>query len=233
MWVISHPARKDIIEFLAEMPRTVSEIAALTNMNQPTVSSHLAILSKANLVESRQLGREKIYRLIPEDLEELANWLDGIMHARDEKRVLNSNRKTRLITELHYARTCYDHLAGVEGVRMLDELFIRKWIRLESEEGKKLTLTAEGESGLANLGIIIPIRKNSKRIFAYSCMDLTVRRFHLGGALGFSLLKGLENLGYLKRVDASRKVIMNSEVRNFFNGPYLPASLKKHGKKVR
>ena len=221
MGAISHPARKEIIEFLAEGPRTVSEITALTRRNQPTVSPHLAILMKANVVESYPLGREKIYRLIPEGLEELANWLDEVIHARDEKRISPSNRKTRLIAELHYARTCYDHLAGVEGVSMLDELLTMKWLRQESGGSKKLALTTEGESGLANLGIEIPLRKNSKRIFAYSCMDWTVKRFHLGGALGFSLLKGLENLGYLKRVDASRKVIMNRGVKDFFRG--LPA----------
>ena len=215
---ITHPLRKTIVEILADAPRTVSEIVTLTGKNQPTVSSHLAILTSANVVDSHPLGRERIYRLIPEGFEELVDWLDGVIHARDEKRLSPFNKKTHLITELHYARTCYDHLAGIVGVSMLDELLNRKWILQKGDGSKILTLTPEGEAGLSHLGIEIPIRRNSKRIFAYSCMDWTVKRFHLGGALGFSLLKGLENLGYLERVAGSRKVIINREVKNFFIG---------------
>ena len=229
---ISHPLRKAIIESLADAPRTVSEIVALTGGTQPIVSSNLAILMRANVVESYPLGRERIYRLIPEGFQELVEWLDGIMHARDEKHHPPANGKNRLIRELHHARTCYDHLAGVEGVLMLDELLARKWLLREGDGSKTLTLTADGEAGLADLGIEIPLRKNSKRIFAYSCMDWTVKRFHLGGALGFSLLKGLENLGYLEKVDGSRQVIMNREVKDFFTG-HLSVLLKKDGKNAR
>jgi DNA-binding transcriptional ArsR family regulator len=223
---ISHPLRKTIIEILADAPRTVSEVVALTGRTQPMVSSNLAILMSANVVESYPLGRERIYRLIPEGFEDLVDWLDGIMHARDENRCPPFNRKNQFVTELHHARTCYDHLAGVEGVRMLDELLTRKWLLRKGDGSKSLALTAEGETGLANLEIEMPLRKNSKRIFAYSCMDWTVKRFHLGGALGFSLLKGLENLGYLERVDGSRKVIVNRELKDFFKG-HLPATFKK------
>lgn len=232
---ISHPLRKNIIEVLADAPRTVSEIVALTGRSQPAVSSNLAILMRANVVDSYPLGRERIYRLIPEGFEELVDWLDGIIHARDEKRHSAFSGKNRLITELHQARTCYDHLAGVEGVRMLDELLSRKWLLRESDESKTLTLTAEGEIGLASLGIELPLRKNSKRIFAYSCMDWTVKRFHLGGYLGLTMLKGLESLGYLRRIEGSRKVIMIQEVGDFFNGhpPTHIADTKKMPKQRR
>lgn len=218
---LSHPLRKNIIEVLADAPRTVSEIVALTGRSQPAVSSNLAILMSANVVDSYPLGRERIYRLIPEGFEELVDWLDGIMHARDEKHYSSFNGKNRLINELHHARTCYDHLAGLEGVRMLDELLARKWLLRKSDGSKALTLTPDGESGLAHLGVRIPLRKNTKRIFAYSCLDWTVKRFHLGGALGFTLLKGLENSGYLKRVEGSRKVIVKGEINDFFMGMHL------------
>ncbi len=223
---ISHPLRKKIIESLADAPRTVSEIMFLTGGSQPMVSSNLAILLSANVVESYPLGRERIYRLIPEGFEELGDWLDRIMHAKDENNYPPFRGKSTLVSELHLARTCYDHLAGVEGVHLLDELLTRKWLLRESEGSKMLTLTTDGEVGLAYLGIKIPLRKNRRRIFAYSCMDWTVKRFHLGGALGSSLLKGLENLGYLERVDGSRKVIINGKVENFFMG-HLPVHSKK------
>ncbi len=218
---ISHPVRKRIIEILADAPRTVSEIVILTGQNQPTVSSHLSILSGASIVDSYPLGRERIYRLIPEEFEELVGWLDRIIHARDEKHISPLNKRSQVITELHYARTCYDHLAGVAGVSMLDELLTRKWLLQNDDGSKMLAMTSKGESGFANIGVNRPLRKGRKRIFAYTCMDWTVRRFHLGGKLGFDLLKQLESSGYILRVNDSRKVIMKGEIKDFLDGVLL------------
>lgn len=215
---IAHPLRKRIIDILATSPKSVSEIVSLTGKNQPTVSSHLAILMKAGVADSYSLGRERVYRLVPEEFENLVNWLDGIMHARDEKHGERENRKSRQVVELHNARTCYDHLAGVEGVKMLDELMDRRWLVQDGNLDNMLRLSPEGEAGLAALGIGVPMRRNSRRKFAYLCMDWTVRRYHLGGALGFSLLKGLENSGILSRVDGSRKVVMNGSLADFLEG---------------
>ena len=162
---ISHPVRKHIIEILADAPRTVSEIVILTGQNQPTVSSHLSILSGANIVDSYPLGRERIYRLIPEEFEELVGWLDRIIHARDEKRIPPLNKRNHAIAELHYARTCYDHLAGVAGVSMLDELLMRKWLLQNDDESKMLAMTSKGESGFANIGVNRPLRKRGEADF--------------------------------------------------------------------
>ena len=56
-------------------------------------------------------------------------------------------------------------------------------------------------------------------------MDWTVRRFHLGGRLGFDLLKQLESSGYILRVNDSRKVIMKGEIKDFLDGVLLSHDL--------
>ena len=54
-------------------------------------------------------------------------------------------------------------------------------------------------------------------MFAYGCLDWTVRSPHLGGALGASILRALEESGYLERIDNSRKIRMKRELSFFFD----------------
>ena len=44
-------------------------------MSRTAVAKHLHILSEAKLVSGRKVGREKLYQLQPEPLEELKQWL--------------------------------------------------------------------------------------------------------------------------------------------------------------
>jgi DNA-binding transcriptional ArsR family regulator len=44
-------------------------------MPQPTVSKHLRVLREAGFVESSVDAQRRIYRLIPEPLQEVAAWL--------------------------------------------------------------------------------------------------------------------------------------------------------------
>ena len=44
-------------------------------MSQPALSQHLRVLRDANLVSVRAEGRRRIYRLHPEPLEELYDWI--------------------------------------------------------------------------------------------------------------------------------------------------------------
>ena len=51
------------------------EVARLLDVQQNTMSTHLAILSRAGLVGSRRQGRTVIYRAVVERVRELANFL--------------------------------------------------------------------------------------------------------------------------------------------------------------
>jgi Predicted transcriptional regulators len=215
---MSHPVRKQIIEILSRSPETVNNIVTIIGKSQPEISSHMAILAEAGVVESYPFGREKLYKLIPEEFEELSTWIDGILHPENRKDPPHDMVMTHTMKELHYARTCYDHLAGVQGVEMLDILFAKGWVKREENRNKRLTLTDDGVDALHMLEVKIPARKNSRRMFAYLCMDWTVKKYHLGGALGLSLLNALERKGYVEKVPNSRKVNVIRQVRFFFAG---------------
>lgn len=72
---IADPTRREVLKLLSEKELPISEITAHFPMTRTAIAKHLVILSEANLVSGRKVGREKRYRLHPEPLTELKEWL--------------------------------------------------------------------------------------------------------------------------------------------------------------
>jgi len=67
--------RRAILERLLTGPLPVGKLAQGFPVSRPAISQHLAILLKTRLVRVRQVGRERHYRLRPEPLERIRDWL--------------------------------------------------------------------------------------------------------------------------------------------------------------
>lgn len=72
---ISHPARRRMLDLLVEGDRPVNAIASNFDMSRPAVSQHLRVLLDAGLVTEHRYGRERRYRLAPERLSPVRDWL--------------------------------------------------------------------------------------------------------------------------------------------------------------
>jgi DNA-binding transcriptional ArsR family regulator len=72
---LSDGNRRTVMAALAQQEATVNELAALLPIARPGVSRHLRVLREAGLVEVRQEAQRRIYRLRPEPLAELDDWL--------------------------------------------------------------------------------------------------------------------------------------------------------------
>lgn len=72
---ISHPARRQMLDLLVDGDRPVYSIAENFHMSRPAVSQHLRVLLDAGLVTEQRCGRERRYRLAPERLAPVRNWL--------------------------------------------------------------------------------------------------------------------------------------------------------------
>ncbi len=72
---LADPTRRDVLDALRDGERSVGEIVAALGLAQPRVSKHLRVLSDAGLARRRTAGRHRIYRLEPEGLHALADWL--------------------------------------------------------------------------------------------------------------------------------------------------------------
>jgi DNA-binding transcriptional ArsR family regulator len=76
---LADPMRRQLLMNLAEnSPRTATQLAEIFPITRQGVLKHLNILEAAGLVAVRQQGREKRYRLTPERLSELEQWIAEI-----------------------------------------------------------------------------------------------------------------------------------------------------------
>lgn len=67
--------RRQILDLLRTGERPVSELVARLSLSQPAVSKHLRVLREAGLVQVRQDAQRRWYRLRPEPLTEIDDWL--------------------------------------------------------------------------------------------------------------------------------------------------------------
>ena len=72
---ISCPARRRILDLLVEGDQSVKRIAGHFEMSRPAISQHLRILLNAGLVSEQRHGREHHYRLVPERLGPVRDWI--------------------------------------------------------------------------------------------------------------------------------------------------------------
>jgi DNA-binding transcriptional ArsR family regulator len=79
--VIAEPSRRRILEVLRAGERPVSDLVAELAMAQPAVSKHLRVLRDAGLVAVHQDAQRRIYRLVPEPLVEIDDWLTPFREA--------------------------------------------------------------------------------------------------------------------------------------------------------
>lgn len=81
---LSDPTRRLILERLAKGAASVNELAEPFHMSQQAVSKHLACLERAELIEKRQEGRQRLCTLRPEVLDEVVTWVQKCREFWDE-----------------------------------------------------------------------------------------------------------------------------------------------------
>jgi DNA-binding transcriptional ArsR family regulator len=72
---ISDASRREILDTLRDGEKPVGVIVDTLEISQPQVSKHLRVLSEVGLVRCRADGRRRLYRLEPECLRPLREWL--------------------------------------------------------------------------------------------------------------------------------------------------------------
>ncbi len=69
------------IDLLAGGERPVNDLVALLGVAQPQVSKHLKVLREVGLVEARDEGRQRFYRLNAQSLKPIHDWVSGYERA--------------------------------------------------------------------------------------------------------------------------------------------------------
>jgi DNA-binding transcriptional ArsR family regulator len=216
---LADETRLRLMTSLLNRDATVTCLAEELGLDQPRVSSHLAVLKSVGLVSVIRQGRQRIYSA---DHERGGVLLTAIENAaaglpRGAASSLNP-RGVRASTSLREARTCYDHLAGVAGVELLDLLIDRGFvIPAPTDERLEYRLTTVGETMLFARGVRIDYVRRSRRRLACACQDWTEGRPHIGGALGMALLQALIDDGIVSKRDGTRAVDLNGSIGDWLD----------------
>jgi DNA-binding transcriptional ArsR family regulator len=72
---VAEPRRRQILDLLATGERPVNELVALLGLTQPLVSKHLRVLREVGLVDVREDGRQRMYRVNGHPLKPIHDWV--------------------------------------------------------------------------------------------------------------------------------------------------------------
>lgn len=77
--------RREILDVLIAGEKPVGAIVEDLSMTQPQVSKHLRVLSEVGLVSCRAEGRRRLYRLDPERLRPMQDWVAKYEQAMNDR----------------------------------------------------------------------------------------------------------------------------------------------------
>ena len=72
---VGEPRRREILDALAGGERPVNDLVELLGLAQPQVSKHLRVLREVGLVDVRDEGRQRMYRLNGRSLKPIYDWV--------------------------------------------------------------------------------------------------------------------------------------------------------------
>lgn len=72
---VAEPRRREILDHLASGERAVNELVEALGLAQPQVSKHLRVLREVGVVEVREDGRQRLYRLNASALKPIHDWV--------------------------------------------------------------------------------------------------------------------------------------------------------------
>ncbi|HEY3904829.1 MAG TPA: metalloregulator ArsR/SmtB family transcription factor [Streptosporangiaceae bacterium] len=82
---VAEPRRRQILDLLAAGERPVNDLVAMLDLAQPLVSKHLRVLRQVGLVEVRDVGRQRLYRLNGIPLKPIHDWVKKYEQAWEER----------------------------------------------------------------------------------------------------------------------------------------------------
>lgn len=185
---------------------SAGSLAEVGQVSPSAATAHLTKLVSAGLLAVERQGRRRLYRLANPTVIAALEALAAVAPA--------PRAASRAPTQLHLARTCFDHLAGALGVRVTDVLIARGAIVLSDDA---YTITASGEGTFAELGVDTKaVASGTRRAVARPCLDWSERRHHLAGALGAALISRWIAAEWFERLPDTRALTVTPQGRRGF-----------------
>lgn len=219
--MVGDPARANMLTALLNGDAfTASELSLEAGVTKQTASSHLSKLVDGGLVAVEAQGRHRYYRLADADVAGLLETLMGVAARAKALRTRPGPKEPAL----RRARVCYDHLAGELGVGLYDAFIKNRWLTPGPE--KTFTLTKLGRIKVETFGVSVGDLEQGARPLCRTCLDWSVRRHHIAGALGAAILDEIFDRGWADQKRGSRVLeftrVGEAGLRRVFAFPELP-----------
>jgi DNA-binding transcriptional ArsR family regulator len=217
--LVADPARARILLALGDgraLPATV--LADEAGVAASTASAHLSKLVAGGMLEVERHGRHRYFRVSGPAVAELIEAL-ARLSPPSAVRSLRQGTKARAV---RFARTCYDHLAGILGTSLMEALLERGVLgggdgvfdRGRARDDRLAApgfdldyrLTIRGAEELTDFGIDLPSLRERRRPLIRYCVDWSEQRHHLAGSLGAALAERMFELDWVRRAQGSRAV---------------------------
>ena len=221
--LVADPGRAKILLALGDgraLPASV--LADEAGVAASTASAHLGKLVTGGLLRVERHGRHRYFRIAGPQVGELIEALARVSPPAPV-RSLKQGSKAQAV---RFARTCYDHLAGILGTHLMEAMLDHDLLtggdgvfdpdtarddRLASP-GFDLDyrLTPSGVRELKAFGIDFDSLPTRRPLIRY-CVDWSEQRHHLAGSLGAALTTRMIDLGWVRKADRSRAVHVSDE----------------------
>jgi DNA-binding transcriptional ArsR family regulator len=185
---------------------TASELSLVADTSPTSASNHLAKLLEADIVKVEIQGRHRYYSLSNSEVAYAVESLANLANNGATKSV----QKEPEYNGVKYCRTCYDHLAGFVGVKIVETLETKGYI----SKSKNIYLVSEkGWKWFAYFAISKENFTNNRRPLTRQCLDWSERRPHLAGQLGAEFLNKMLEIKWFKKVEFSRELVITAKGR--------------------
>lgn len=213
--LVGDPARANMLTALMDGGAlTASELAREAGVGLPTASAHLSKLMEGGLLSLSAQGRHRYYGLAGAEVAAMLESIMGVAATLGPRR----NQPGPRDAGMREARVCYDHLAGDHAVAMLDRFLERGVLRRDDD---RLGLGKAGLGFFAAIGIDAGSLAGTRRPVCRACLDWSVRRSHLAGALGAAIYDKIIAEKWARRDREGRVVRFSPQGRISFAKTFL------------
>lgn len=167
--LLADPSRLRLLLLLEAHPLSVAELTEITGLAQSRVSTHLARLRRAGLVQDQRTGGAALYTLAAEDNSAAELW--GLMRQEldDRQARLDRERADEVVRSRKSGQTWAESVAG----RM----------ELHYSPGRSWEATAHALIGLLQLGEVLDVASGdgvlaeliAERATSVTCMDISAK----------------------------------------------------------
>jgi DNA-binding transcriptional ArsR family regulator len=208
--VLADPSRLAMLDAMLDgRAHAIGALARHAGITAATASGHLRRLVDERLVTVDTDGRSRRVRLASPGVAQLLESLAAIA-APPPTPPLATTASLSRARELRFARTCYDHLAGVVGVRVTTALIDRRWLRARDDG---FAAAPPLLAWLADHGRPLVDDPRVRRPLTRACLDWSERTPHLAGRLGAAIADLALAQQWLVRVRDSRALRLTSRGR--------------------